>query len=557
LKTGSSEAKTTAAGALWNLSVNNELEVEIVKLGALEPLVELLQSGTNDGKNRAAQALSNLCYNPQHKVLAARACAIPPLIEVVKTGSPDARTNACSALWNIAVNLQNKTLISQAGGIEALVTVLREGTIDSQINAAAALATLTINHDENQDKICSLFVLEEMVRVLTRKPEFNADMCTALNNFTKNSRNVDVVIKFGLENILRALQKERNKTSHERLCGCLRNLTLTDSEKPNLVQHGVIEAFVETLNGDMESSKDEAAAGLHNLALDPRIALQILEKGAKPALENTHASSSNKQAQIRASSVLRLLRQVEASPVQNHSRSMPAKKEGAINERLVTLSYSPQDHKSVLKIARILSDLGLTTSMQSTEARNDLCFDSTVLIICLSHNYQSLAGREIAQEFHQKKKPLLGLILDSFRPSGWILALLGSHLFDLSSSSDFFFGLDQVVQFVRHRETQAYLPGPTRRRVSQNDWLNWTSEEVCDWLRTFELANYSERFFEEGIDGIAFDQMIELWKTKDEVGFEGILNEMGVTGLGDRLKFWMGIQELVHGNYAINLPMYS
>eukprot|EP01099_Mayorella_cantabrigiensis_P001544 TRINITY_DN1687_c0_g1_i1.p1 TRINITY_DN1687_c0_g1~~TRINITY_DN1687_c0_g1_i1.p1 ORF type:complete len:433 (+),score=76.74 TRINITY_DN1687_c0_g1_i1:154-1299(+) len=377
-------------------------------------------------------------------------------------------------------------------------------------------------------------------------------MCTALNNFTKNSRNVDVVIKIGLENILLAFQKEKNKTNHERICGCLRNLSLTESEKDTLVQHGLIQIFIDTLNGDMESSKDEAAAGLHNLALDPRIALQILEKGAKPALENTQASSSNKQAQIRASSVLRLLRQVEASPVQHHPSSIPTAKEGGSKEKLVTISYSPQDQKLINRITRILTDLGLTVSLESTNQprSQDACSEACALILCFSHNYPSQAGRAIAQDFHQMKKPLIGLILDAYRPSGWILALLGSHLFDLSSRSNLFLGLNEVVRFVRHQEIHIRLPEPCQRPVSREDWVHWNGDQVGDWLRTYDLKNFLGRFIDEGIDGVALDQMIELWKTKDEISLEGILNELGVSGLGDRMKFSTGVQDLVCGNYC-------
>ena len=68
LSSGDAEGKAKAAGALWNLAVNDDNQVAIAAAGGILPLVALLSSGDAKGKAKAAEALRNLAVNNDNQV---------------------------------------------------------------------------------------------------------------------------------------------------------------------------------------------------------------------------------------------------------------------------------------------------------------------------------------------------------------------------------------------------------------------------------------------------------------------------------------------------------
>eukprot|EP00026_Physarum_polycephalum_P011585 Phypoly_transcript_11820.p1 GENE.Phypoly_transcript_11820~~Phypoly_transcript_11820.p1 ORF type:complete len:322 (+),score=87.31 Phypoly_transcript_11820:118-1083(+) len=69
LKSGDIHAKGNAAGALMNIVEGDDvLKLHIARLGAVEPLAQLLQNGTTAGKVRATSLLYDLWVLNEHKV---------------------------------------------------------------------------------------------------------------------------------------------------------------------------------------------------------------------------------------------------------------------------------------------------------------------------------------------------------------------------------------------------------------------------------------------------------------------------------------------------------
>ena len=62
-KAGSMACKEAAAGALWNLSFNDDTEAAITSAGGIPVLVSVARDGSDEGKAHAAGALANLSVN--------------------------------------------------------------------------------------------------------------------------------------------------------------------------------------------------------------------------------------------------------------------------------------------------------------------------------------------------------------------------------------------------------------------------------------------------------------------------------------------------------------
>ena len=112
-------------------SIQGSIEDHIHKLGSNEAMVQ----------QHAAGALWNLALNNDNKDKIAAAGAIPPLVALLgPQSSSGVQQHAAGALWNLALNNDNnKVKIRSAGGVAAL-TQLMESTTDMVSKRLAKIA---------------------------------------------------------------------------------------------------------------------------------------------------------------------------------------------------------------------------------------------------------------------------------------------------------------------------------------------------------------------------------------------------------------------------------
>ncbi|XP_054788219.1 U-box domain-containing protein 1-like [Prosopis cineraria] len=158
-----------AVTALFNLSIFDNNKVLIVAAGALDYIVEVLESGkTMEARENAAAAIFSLTMFDDCKVdIGARPRAIPALVGLLREGTPIGKRDAATAIFNLAVYNPNKAKIVNAGAVPLLVELLMDDRAGITDDCLAVLALL-LGCSEGLDKIRNSKVLVPLLIDLLR-----------------------------------------------------------------------------------------------------------------------------------------------------------------------------------------------------------------------------------------------------------------------------------------------------------------------------------------------------------------------------------------------------
>ncbi|XP_061351650.1 U-box domain-containing protein 1-like [Gastrolobium bilobum] len=130
--------------ALFNLSIYDNNKILIMAAGAVDNIVEVLESGKNmEARENAAAAMFSLSMVDDCKVqIGARPRAIPALVGLLKEGTPIGKRDAATALFNLAVYNPNKACVVKAGAVPVLVELLMDDKAGITDDALAVLSLL-------------------------------------------------------------------------------------------------------------------------------------------------------------------------------------------------------------------------------------------------------------------------------------------------------------------------------------------------------------------------------------------------------------------------------
>ncbi|KAL5568815.1 hypothetical protein UlMin_025390 [Ulmus minor] len=133
-----------AVTALLNLSIFNNNKVLIMAAGAIDYIIEVLESGkTMEARENAAAAIYSLSMLDECKVaIGARPRAVPALVRLLKEGNPAGKKDAATALFNLAVYSANKVSVVVAGAVPVLVELLMDERAAITDEALAVLSLL-------------------------------------------------------------------------------------------------------------------------------------------------------------------------------------------------------------------------------------------------------------------------------------------------------------------------------------------------------------------------------------------------------------------------------
>ncbi|XP_047154277.1 U-box domain-containing protein 1-like [Vigna umbellata] len=133
-----------AVTTLFNLSIFDNNKILIMAAGAVDSIVEVLESGkTMEARENAAAAIYSLCMVDELKVhIGGRPRAIPALVGLLKEGTSIGKKDAASALFNLAVYNPNKVSAVKAGAVSVLVELLMDDKAGITDDALAVLASL-------------------------------------------------------------------------------------------------------------------------------------------------------------------------------------------------------------------------------------------------------------------------------------------------------------------------------------------------------------------------------------------------------------------------------
>uniref|UniRef100_A0A7N2MER4 RING-type E3 ubiquitin transferase n=1 Tax=Quercus lobata TaxID=97700 RepID=A0A7N2MER4_QUELO len=133
-----------AVTAMLNLSLYQNNKILIMAAGAINNIVDVLQSGkTMESRENAAAAIFSLSIIDECKVtIGARPRAIPALVGLLRDGSPAGKRDAATALFNLAVYNANKISVVVTGAVPVLIDLLMDGKAGITDDALAVLALL-------------------------------------------------------------------------------------------------------------------------------------------------------------------------------------------------------------------------------------------------------------------------------------------------------------------------------------------------------------------------------------------------------------------------------
>ncbi|KAJ7963939.1 RING-type E3 ubiquitin transferase [Quillaja saponaria] len=168
-----------AITALFNLSIYDNNKILIMAAGAVDNIIEVLESGkTMEARENAAAALFSLSMVDECKVtIGARARAIPALVGLLREGTPIGKRDAATTLFNLAVYNPNKARIVFAGAVPLLIELLMDdkaGITDDSLQVLALLLGCSEGLEEIKKSRVLVPLLIDLLRFGSAKGKENS-----------------------------------------------------------------------------------------------------------------------------------------------------------------------------------------------------------------------------------------------------------------------------------------------------------------------------------------------------------------------------------------------
>ncbi|CAL9770756.1 unnamed protein product [Musa acuminata subsp. burmannicoides] len=141
LKAGRIETCSNSAAALFSLSALDSNKLKIGELGAMKPLIELLEQGSSSAKKDAGSAIFSLCLAHENR---ARAVSGGVLVVVLKAITDRSLVNESLAILALlSSNQEAIEEIAETGGVPCLLSIIRESSCArNKENAVAVLYSI-------------------------------------------------------------------------------------------------------------------------------------------------------------------------------------------------------------------------------------------------------------------------------------------------------------------------------------------------------------------------------------------------------------------------------
>ena len=163
---GSPVAQEHSANCLATLArASKDVQLEMIKRGAIEPLATVLRSGGGSAQEAAAAAFAAISDQDEAQVTIMKLSCVGTMVDLLKRGSSTAQVNAAQALANLAgLNAKMQTEVHQAGAIKYLLQLLSAGR--AQEFAARAIARLCCRNGTIQADVCKQGGIAKLLALL-------------------------------------------------------------------------------------------------------------------------------------------------------------------------------------------------------------------------------------------------------------------------------------------------------------------------------------------------------------------------------------------------------
>ena len=317
-----------AIAAIRGLGTHQTIRLQLVREGALEPLILAVQSESVEVQREVAAALCNLALAEENKVTMARSGVVGALIALMQSRDVVRETHACACLANLAEMVEGRTqrrlvdegslryllnlassedpevrrevaramalfaakrdshaALQRAGSVPCLVQFAPKGedTVSRRFGCLGIgnLAIVTANHQELFDSgaIASLLPLAVCDDLETRR-------CTAfgLNNVASNEKNHRVLRKDGRPPTLSRSDQGQGPGHAFTSVSSGAAASLTPKCRFQFVEMKGLQPLLALADSDSIEVQRELAAALRNLSLSEQNKISIVREGGMDVL---------------------------------------------------------------------------------------------------------------------------------------------------------------------------------------------------------------------------------------------------------------------------------
>lgn len=298
------------------------IRIQIVREGALEPLIICARSPSIEVQRETAATLCNIALAEENKVILARGGALPALISLSMSGDRQREAHAAAALANIAEMVEGRTQermidegvlkpllrLSESDDPEIRREVARAFALfaskrDShtalvRVHAAVKMTNFLADNDETCKRYGTLGIGNLAVSRDTHQELFDVgaiqrvqDVVTStdlstrravsftFNNISSNPNNHSACERLGIIRSIIVLLKDHDKDTNLQATIAMRNLCESARCRHQFIELNGIAALLNLGTSEDIEVKREVAAVLRNLSLSEHCKISIVEAG--------------------------------------------------------------------------------------------------------------------------------------------------------------------------------------------------------------------------------------------------------------------------------------
>ncbi|XP_010532956.1 PREDICTED: U-box domain-containing protein 14 [Tarenaya hassleriana] len=267
--------------------VKSSARSKLADAGVIPPLVSMLVSSSLDARRASLLALLNLAVrNERNKIEIVKAGAISPLIQILKLQNASLRELATAAVLTLSAAPANKATIIAAGVAPLLVQMLSSGTVQGKVDAVTALHNLSACK-ENTLSFMDAKAVPPLIHLLKecKKHTKFAEKATALLEILSSSEDGRTAIASCQAGILTLVEtvEDGSLLSTEHAVGALLSLCQSSRDKYRelILKEGAIPGLLCLTVEGTSKARERARILLDLLRETPRekeISSSVLEK---------------------------------------------------------------------------------------------------------------------------------------------------------------------------------------------------------------------------------------------------------------------------------------
>mmetsp|Transcript_18119 Transcript_18119/g.42322 ORF Transcript_18119/g.42322 Transcript_18119/m.42322 type:complete len:635 (+) Transcript_18119:3-1907(+) len=288
MEDGNQEAQVKAMGAICAIAVDPTYHINVYRAGALVLIVPWLERGNIDGRAAAAAAVASLAKEPSYCKEMVDEGAVPKLTDLIGAEgcTNESNAKACKALSAVAISTGCRAEIAKVGVIPRIIALLTDGELE--VKEEAALCTWTLALDD----MCRMIIEQEGgIGSLLSILDIEIPRPQKMDESESESDEEDFSDVFGEEEDTASQDTDPEEEEYYRqdgmlmqskgyVAGALATIALSPESRIAIGRAGGVRRLVRLLVEGNNTARAKAAGALSNLAADPNLRVEIGEAGA-------------------------------------------------------------------------------------------------------------------------------------------------------------------------------------------------------------------------------------------------------------------------------------